>query len=198
MCICREAVFVASAIVSPCLTGCADIQEIFFVAIPPDEKDTYWWQWFKSVGTCYKRALPILGRLTEKWFQRLTHIHTVFLVTNQWESRKWKYALIVSNGTPRARCACANHFLKNVVNSVNQVTYYWKAHVFPFLTPSHYLQLVTSERRYSTVNMVRSQTKCAKIQHFECWPANPMLTFPHWMCCWRSNSQAIVTNKVSF
>ena len=48
-------------------------------------------------------------------------------------------------------------------------------YVFTFPMTSHPLQLVTFERRYDTLNMVRSLTKpkCAKIQHFECWPFDP-------------------------
>ena len=56
-------------------------------------------------------------------------------------------------------------FLENVVNSVNQVSCYWKAPVIPFPTTSHELQSIIFERRYALW--------CAKIQHFECWPVNP-------------------------
>ena len=45
--------------------------------------------------------------------------------------------------------------VRKLVNSVNQVTHYWKAHVFPFLTKSHQLQSVTYERRNGAVNVVR-------------------------------------------
>ena len=43
-------------------------------------------------------------------------------------------------------------FLENVVNSVNQMLYHWKAHMFTFPKISHSFQSVTFERRYGTVN----------------------------------------------
>ena len=49
----------------------------------------------------------------------------------------------------------------------------YKANVFTFPRASHPLQLVTFERRYNPLIMVRSLSKCAKIQHFKCWPVNP-------------------------
>ena len=63
------------------------------------------------------------------------------------------------------------NFLKNMVNSLNQVTSLEWSYVS--LSNDISMQSVTSERRYNTLNMDRSQTKCAKIQNFESWPVNP-------------------------
>ena len=67
---------------------------------------------------------------------------------------------------------------KNMLYSVNQMSYYWKAQGFSFPTIRHSLKSVTFERRYGTVNVVRSLIKCDSCAESR----SSCLVLPHWLC----------------
>ena len=76
---------------------------------------------------------------------------------NSYMEKFWKYNYEMNESKSNViKLLIFSWLFLEILNSVNQVSYNWNAHVLAFPTTPHSLQSVIFERSYSTVHMVRS------------------------------------------